>query len=290
LVFTTIFRHLEKFALIILTVWPVSACTSLLFYPDRITYSTPSEFGLSHQDIFLRTPDRIQLHGWFLPSSVEAKATVYFLHGNAQNISAHIRSVYWLPNKGYNVFMLDYRGYGDSTGNASIPGVVQDIKIGFAWLTHNPKVRNKPILLVGQSLGASLAICVVATQADIKNRLSGIVLDAPVSNFRSLAREKIGGFWLTWPFQYPLSLIVSNDYNPEAVIQNLAPVPLLIMHSDEDQVVPNSHSQRLFRLAGDPKFYRRTRGSHIATFKYEEYRRGVLDFMNETIRHAESNL
>lgn len=265
---------------IILAVWPVSACTSLFFYPDTVNYGTPGEFGLYHQDIFLRTPDRIQLHGWFLPSPGEAKATVYFLHGNAQNISAYIPSVYWLPKKGYDVFMLDYRGYGDSTGSATFPGAVLDIETGFAWLTGHHKLRNKPIFLLGQSLGASLTVYVVATHEDIKNRLSGIILDAPVSNFRTLAREKLGGFWLTWPLQYPLSLIVNNDYNPEAVIQNMTPVPVLIMHSDEDQVVPTSQSQRLYQLAGKPKFYQTTRGGHIATFKYAEYRQEVLDFMS----------
>ena len=81
------------------------------------------------------------------------------------------------------------------------------------------------------------------------------------------------------PLQYPLSLIVSDNYNPETVISKLAPVPVLIMHSDADQIVPTIQSQRLYQLAGTPKFYQKTRGGHIATFKHAQYRQEVADFM-----------
>jgi alpha-beta hydrolase superfamily lysophospholipase len=57
------------------------------------------------------------------------------LHGNAQNISAHIHSVHWLPKQGYHVYLIDYRGYGDSTGKPT--GVIDDINTGFTWLIHS---------------------------------------------------------------------------------------------------------------------------------------------------------
>lgn len=264
---------------ILLIVSMVSGCTNLMFRPDPILYNTPNEFGLDHEDIFFRTVEGMQLHGWFLPSKGNTKGTVYFLHGNAQNISAHIRSVHWLPGKGYHVFMLDYRGYGDSTGAPSVAGVLDDIQTGFDWLVQNPKVQKGPIFLLGQSLGASLGIYFMGTKHNAKRDLAGVILDAPVSNFRKIAREKLNGFWLTWPFQYPISLLVSNNYNPEDVIRSISPVPVLIMHSNEDMVVPSSHGKALFELAGEPKFFIQTKSRHISTFKYKEYRQIVLEFM-----------
>ncbi len=276
---TTTFRSIIKRAAIVFIVPFIAACTNLVFRPDQIRYSTPGEFGLDHQDIFLTTPDNIQLHGWFLSSTSDTKGTVFFLHGNAQNISTHIHSVYWLPENGYHVFMMDYRGYGDSTGAPTIQGVIDDINTGFTWLTQNPLVQKRPIFLLGQSLGASLGIYFVGSNPDVRDQLTGVILDAAFSNFRIIAREKLNEFWLTWLLQYPLSMLLTDNYNPEDFIQNISPVPIFIMHSNQDRVVPSSHGQRLFRLAGPPKFYKQTRNEHIGTFKYDEYRQELLEFI-----------
>jgi hypothetical protein len=257
----------------------ISGCASAFFHPDRIFYNSPREFGLKFRDVFITAPEQIQLHGWFLPAPIDPKGTVFFLHGNSQNISAHINSVYWLPEAGYNVFLLDYRGYGDSSGTPTIPGAISDIKIGFTWLERHKAVQNKPIFLLGQSLGASLGIYFVGTIPDVKSSLHGVILDASFSSFRLIAREKLSGFWPTWPLQYPISLLITEKYDPEDYVQNIAPVPVLIMHSNEDEVVGPSHSQRLYELAVEPKFYAQTQGRHIDTFKYYEHRKTVLNFM-----------
>lgn len=280
LVFATTFRTMLKKFILIFIVVLISACTNVVFYPNQIRYSTPSEFELEHQDIYLRTTDGIQLHGWFLPSTVESvKGTVFFLHGNAQNISAHIHSVHWLPKQGYHVYLIDYRGYGDSTGKPTVQGVIDDINTGFTWLIQNQLVQKGPIYLMGQSLGASLGIYFVGSSPKVREQLAGVIIDAAFSSYRTIAREKLSNFWLTWPFQYPLSMLLTDKYDPEDFIDNISPVPVLIMHSNEDQVVLPSHGQKLFKLAGKPKIYKQTRNGHISTFRYKEYRQTVLEFM-----------
>ncbi|MBN1905668.1 MAG: alpha/beta hydrolase [Deltaproteobacteria bacterium] len=239
----------------------------------------PENFHLEYHDIFLETTDGTRLHGWFLPSRIDKKGTVFFLHGNAQNISAHINSIYWLPKEGYNVFLLDYRGYGKSTGAPSLNGVLKDIKVGFEWLEIQPSVKNAPIYILGQSIGASLCCLFYDENPIIKNRISGIILDSGFSNLRMLVREKLSGFRFTWPFRYPLSLIFSSKFNPEKTINKISPVPLMIMHSDEDRVIPSSHSKKLFKLAGHPKYFVKTSGSHILTFKFKENQIEMLEFM-----------
>ncbi|MDL1963971.1 MAG: alpha/beta hydrolase [Deltaproteobacteria bacterium] len=280
LAFTIIFKRMIKQAIVIWIILCLSACTNLVFCPDQFRYTCPDKFGLDHEDIFLATADGNQLHGWLLKSSSEKKGTVFFLHGNAQNISAHIHSVYWLPENGYDVFMIDYRGYGQSTGSPSVRGVIDDITTGFTWLTKNVMDQKTPIFLLGQSLGASLGICFAGSNLEAKNQLSGVILDSGFSNFRTIAREKLSQFWLTWPFQYPLSMLLTDKYNPEDFIQHISPVPVLIMHSDEDKVIPSSHGKRLFKLAGTPKCYIQTGDGHINTFRYNAYRNEVLKFMS----------
>ncbi|MFV1951525.1 MAG: alpha/beta hydrolase [Nitrospinota bacterium] len=276
---TTTFKSMIKKAAIVFIVPLLSSCTSYMFHPDQIRYSTPGEFGLNYKDIFLKTPDNIQIHGWFLPSTIDTKGTVFFLHGNAQNISSHIYSVHWLPQNGYNVFLLDYRGFGNSRGAPTVQGAIDDINTGFTWLIQTPLAPEGPIYLLGQSIGASLGIYFVGSNQDVRDKLAGVILDAGFSNFSTIARELFGKFWLTWPFQYPLSMLFACKFNPEDYIQNISPVPVLIMHSNEDKIIPSSHGQRLYRLAGTPKFFKQTRNGHIATFKYNEYRQEVLEFM-----------
>jgi hypothetical protein len=255
------------------------SCSSLVFHPDRERYYTPSDFKLDYQNLYLHSTDDCIVHAWFLRAPGKAKGVVYFLHGNAQNISAHIRSVYWLPARGFHVLALDYRGYGESTGTPSIQGAIEDIDTGFEWLIENPETENLPVFILAQSLGASLAICAADTNPAIRKYATGIVLDAPFSNLRRIAREKLGSCCLTWPLQYPLSMLFSNRCDPEASIRDLAPVPVLIMCSAEDRVIPSSHGKRLFRLSREPKYFIRTRSGHIATFHFEDFRRDLLQFM-----------
>ncbi|MFO8142707.1 MAG: alpha/beta hydrolase, partial [Marinobacter sp.] len=114
----------------------LTGCSSVFFYPDKVTYITPDRLNLDYQDIYLDTADGETLHGWWLPAMTEepAKGTIYYLHGNAQNISAHIFNVAWLPEQGYNVFTIDYRGYGQSTGAPDIEGTLHDAETGLRWL------------------------------------------------------------------------------------------------------------------------------------------------------------
>jgi len=109
-----------------------TGCSSVFFYPDNATYITPDRLNLEYEDIYLKTADGETLHGWWLPALTDepAKGTVYYLHGNAQNVSAHILNAAWLPEQGYNVFTIDYRGYGQSTGAPDIEGALHDVETG----------------------------------------------------------------------------------------------------------------------------------------------------------------
>lgn len=77
-----------------------------MFHPTRINYSEPSKLGIETEDIYLPGSDGVVLHGWRLPVVGQSKGSVVFLHGNGENISSHIGGVYWLPQYGYEVFLL----------------------------------------------------------------------------------------------------------------------------------------------------------------------------------------
>ncbi|HYE37142.1 alpha/beta hydrolase [Methylocaldum sp.] len=259
----------------------LSGCANLLFYPDRAMRLTPDVLGLKYEDVNLTASDGTRLHGWFLLADGEPRGTVFFLHGNAQNISTHIRSVAWLPETGYQVFLLDYRGYGLSEGSPGLPEVLTDVAAGFQWLLNEPRVTTKNLFVLGQSLGANLAAYFAGANPEVRHRLSAMVLDAPFASYREITREKLSQLLITWPLQYPLSWLMPDDYSPIKNIAELSPLPLLIICSETDEIVPAHHSIALFKAASEPKSLWLTQGFHIATFGQEKNRRRVLSFLKE---------
>ncbi|WP_244859965.1 alpha/beta hydrolase [Nitrosococcus oceani] len=269
----------------------LSGCSQVFFLPGKKEILTPRQLGLAYDDITLSTPDGYSLHGWLLHAQGKLCGSVYFLHGNAENISTHIASVMWLPAHGYQVFLLDYRGYGRSTGSPDIAGALQDIETGYQWLLARPESGEKPVFLLGQSLGAALLVAFGAHVPDLHEQIDGIILGAAFTSYRGIAREKLGAFWLTWPFQYPLSWLLPGTYDPVDHIAKLSPTPLLLIHSKEDEIIPYHHGEELFAAARSPKFFLSTHTRHIGTFNVREYRHALLHFLGaplESTRVSES--
>lgn len=258
-----------------------TVCSSVFFYPDQVTYITPDRLNLDYEDVFVETPDGETLHGWWLPANSEPKGTVYFLHGNAQNISSHIMNVAWLPERHYNVFLIDYRGYGRSTGSPDIEGTLHDAETGLRWLVGQQDVQNRPLFLLGQSLGGALGTALASewVQRNEQPPLDGVILDGTFSGFRAIAREKLGDFWLTWPLQVPLSWTITDEYEAHERIGDISPVPVMVIHSVRDGIIPFHHGERLYEAAAEPKSFLQTDTPHASTFVIPGYQEEVLEFM-----------
>jgi len=283
----TFFKSALKIMATIALVCSLPGCTNFrpinyVFRPDSRVYQTPGEHKMDYRDVFLKTPDNVQIHGWFLKAKAPAKGTVFVLHANSQNIGAHLLSVSWLPSSGYNVFIMDYRGYGNSTGTPGIPEVFLDIKTGLLWLRDNPEVKQKPLFLLGQSLGAALGVYFAGSDPDAKQSLSGVILDASFSRYRTIAKEVLSENWSTWIYQYIFPSYIPDEYDPEDFIAKISPLPVLMMHSKQDKVVSFKHGEQLFAQAKEPKVFIETIGSHIETFRYVQYRQEMLDFMSRS--------
>ena len=263
----------------------------MYFYPMEQHVLAPNNLGLKYEDVTLTSRDGTQLHAWYLPAIVadqaDSKGTIYYLHGNAENISTHILNIWWLPAQGYNVFMLDYRGFGKSQGEPHIAGALADIEAGHHWLTQKLHHHSAPVFMLGQSLGASLGIYYVASQKDNTNlaAFSGVISDAAFTRYADIVRHVAGKNWLTWPLQYPISWFAENNYDPIDYIGALTPTPVLILHSQHDQIIPYEYGSLLFQQAKQPKQWLSTSGHHIATFRYEENRFALLRFLQDAPGH-----
>lgn len=278
---------LNAFAILIFCL-PISACTNVFFQPMKQLVRTPADIQLDHQldyeDVyFANQQDSTQLHGWFLPAQGPARGTLLFLHGNAENISTHIGSVYWLPAEGYNVFLFDYRGYGRSQGHPTIPGAISDIVSALHWLQTNPRVDASKIVVLGQSLGGALGTHALGT-AEYTDKIKGLIIDSTFSSYQRIAREKFAEFWLTWPFQYPLAWSIASDYDPIERIARFSPTPVLIIHSLHDPIIPLAHAERLFAAASTPKdLWIIPQGGHISALRYPIIRERLLHYLSSVL-------
>ncbi len=261
-------------------------CSGVFFQPYRGHIQTPENLGLVYEDVQFQAGDGTPLHAWFLPAEGKVQGTILFLHGNAENISTHIMSVRWLPTRGFNVFLLDYRGYGASGGTASSSGVQDDMNAALRTLLARNDVDPDRMVVFGQSLGGAIAIYNVA-HSPYRQHIRALVVESAFASYRGIAREKLAGFWLTWPLQWPLSWTVSDEYSPSKAVAGVSPIPLLIIHGDRDIIVPLHHAQKLYDLAREPKQLWVVPGAgHIQTFQSQIYRDRFVAYLTEVLSES----
>ena len=223
----------------------------MIFQPTQVLGSTPKRLGLAYEDVTLSTKDGETIHGWYVAHQ-EATSTVLFFHGNGGNIADRPLTLTHLHDLGLNVFMIDYRGYGRSSGTPSGEGTIIDAQAAWAYLVDRREIKPEEITIYGRSLGGAIAIALAAT---INPR--AVIVE---STFTSIA--DLGA--ITYPY-LPISLLVRYDYKSIATITQLA-TPILIAHSPSDELISFTHAQSLFDAANAQKRFYRLRGSHNESF------------------------
>ena len=266
---------------VLIFVFMLSACESLLFFPQQQLVRSPADVGLAYADVRIAIADGGTVSAWWLPAEGKAEATVLFAHGNAENISTHLASVYWLPARGINVLLIDYRGYGQSSGEASVRGAQMDILAALQHLSAQPAQANTPIVVLGQSIGASLAGVAVARNGRQYPALAGVILDAGFTGYADIAKKVAASNWLTWSFQCLAAWTMPEGENLLDEISAISPLPLLLIHGRDDPVVPYRHAERLLAAAKQPKTLISYEGGHIQTFSRAENRDLVAGFIRD---------
>lgn len=210
------------------------------FYPDSFEYSTPDQFNLKFSELKIRGEDGF-LTGWHILPSEDAddrRKTILHLHGNAQNMSAHLYGSYFIAKEGFRLITFDYRGYGMSQGAPSLQGIIDDAKTFIDYLLKNPFEPDEPLALFGQSMGAFTTAHILPEFPE----LDGAVMEAGLISFRQLFTEA-----------YPeAENIVPGGFSTLVPLKKSA-TPKLFIHGTADSVVPVSHSIRMHEEAKAPK-------------------------------------
>lgn len=241
----------------------------LVYLPDmgRAHIATPADIGLDWQAVELVTADHLTLDAWWLPAE-NPRAALLFLHGNAGNISHRLDSLEQFNRLGLSVLILDYRGYGKSEGKPSEAGTAMDADAGWRWLNEESGHDPSRLVIFGRSLGAAVA-------AELASRTdpAAVILESP---FRSV--PDVGQSLYPW---LPVRALARLNYpTVEYVTQRTA--PLLVIHSEADEIIPFAEGQAVYDAATSPKVMLVIQGGHNTGFLESEaiYLRGMDDFLS----------
>lgn len=245
---------------------------NFFYYPDDKIYG-PDPW--SAESVEFTAKDGTRLHGWFIPSATgpaeNAIATVIHAHGNAGNMSAHWPLVSWLPERNFNVFMFDYRGFGKSKGRPSQAGLLDDTQSAINVVRHRSDVNPQRLVLFGQSIGG--ANMVSALGNGDREGIRAVILDSTFASYSSIANQMIPGS----------GFFMDDSYNAERFIAEVSPIPVLIIHGKADRVIPWEQSERLYDLTREPKQkINLPDGEHIDAFSERHggvYRDQMVNFI-----------
>ncbi|VUZ85715.1 Alpha/beta hydrolase family protein [Candidatus Methylomirabilis lanthanidiphila] len=242
------------FLVLLLTLFLTGGCVEALenrfiFFPDKRIEATPRDRGLAYEEIYFTTSDGIRLHGWWIPGT-GSSLTILWFHGNGGNISHRLDNITLRHDLlGTNIFIFDYRGYGRSEGEASEEGTYHDGDAAIGYLRGRRDVDPTKIVFLGESLGSAVAV-EMATRHDCV----ALILESP---FLSIAEMAKASFPLL-----PIGSLLQTKYDTLAKIGRIR-APLLIVHGENDEIVPFRHGRRLFEAASEPKeFYGIPRARH----------------------------
>lgn len=233
---------------------------TFLFAPMREFISLPESEGISCEQVFIETSDRERLHGYFFPAKQETKKTVIYLHGNAQNVSA------WYPAcveiQKYiqvNFLLVDYRGYGQSTGSPTMKGVILDAQAMYKYLIDSG-FKPEDISVYGRSIGGAVAL-----ELAVREKVKSAVIQSSFSSIEQIAKD-------LYPF-IPSYLAKSKHFNSQDLIRQIN-IPVLISHGSHDELISINHAYGLYESANEPKKFIILKGaSHneISPYFTEEY-------------------
>ncbi len=245
------------------------------FHPVRVGPGqiwTPPSGG---ENVWFKTADGYRLNGWFFESRTQpSTATVIFFHGNSGNIFNVGWLGQWFAERGFNVLLVDYRGYGASEGEqGSEWDLYSDGDAAIAFVVKEKDVPPAKIVLYGTSLGTT-----VVADVGSRRQVGALIIESGLSSASSLAVHRFS--WLP----QTLHFLGRNGFESARKLQKVR-APVLIVHGDPDPVIPVSEGRLLFEAANEPKrlliFY--GAGHNVFGSLGDPYLEQVVEFIRESV-------
>lgn len=245
------------------------------FHPIRYDGGPGWKLPNRARDVWLTTADNVRIHGWLFETEKPPVATMIYFHGNGGNIS----NVGWvgerLSGRGFEVLLVDYRGYGRSEGYASDEsGLYADGDAAYDYVTRVRETDAKRVVLYGQSLGT-----VVAADLAARRECGAVILESGFSSASELASAVFP--WLP----SPLHFLAKNRFESARKLSGVG-CPVLITHGDPDNTIPVDQGRLLFAAAKEPKklLIFPGAGHNVFGSQGNAYLNAIVDFMSTALK------
>ncbi len=213
---------------------------AMLFPAPGVPRATLDTEAARHgaRPVTLTTADGVELYAWYTPSTGD-RLILYF-HGNGSTPGEAARLRPLVAPHGYGLLAPTYRGYPPSGGVPSEAGLIEDARAAWSYATEELGFAPENIVLHGRSLGGGVATA-LATEVAPRAR----VLECTFASVRDVAAGR-------YPI-YPVSWLIRHPFDSEARAPRVR-APTLVVHGDQDEVVPVAHGRRLARAFPDAAY------------------------------------
>jgi alpha-beta hydrolase superfamily lysophospholipase len=225
----------------------------LIFMPSKLPAEHRFDFGADVHETWVEVPGA-RLHALHLRNR-EPRGVVFYLHGNAGNLDSWFSNADFYRRLNLDLFMLDYRGYGKSSGRIDSQAQLEaDVRA--AWEAIAPRYAGLKRVIAGRSLGSALA---AGLAADVQPELT--LLISPYESMAALASEHYR--WVPQALlRYPL--------RTDAALARVRS-PVLLVHGERDELIAPAHSARLQRVASHAELALIRGAGHNDLQQFPEY-------------------
>jgi fermentation-respiration switch protein FrsA (DUF1100 family) len=210
-----------------------------VFHPDPWIERDWARIGrVPLEEVWFTSEDGTRLFGWYVAAR-ESPAVMLWCHGNAGNMIHRLENLAALYQSGLSVFLFDYRGYGRSEGMPTEKGLYQDARAAYHYLSDIRHIDPARLVAFGRSLGAA-----VAGNLAGERPVAGLILESAFPSIAVMAKQQFGGLPAHWLLgsRFPLIERLKSIH-----------VPILMVHGDQDTIVPFALGEQVFRAAPEPK-------------------------------------
>ena len=249
----------------------------------RTQVPTPDQFGIhDSKSLTLPTPDGQNLHAYLIKppnAQLQKNITLLTFHGNAGNIGHRLPiSKVLSESLGCNVFMLEYRGYGSSTGAPDEDGLNIDAQTALDYIRQDPDLKNSKIVIYGQSLGGAVSIKLVANN-QAQGDITGVILENTFTSIRKLIPS------IMPPAKYIARLCHQVWASDETLLNITSNIPILFLSGLQDEIVPPVMMKTLFDVCKvERKMWKDfPHGDHNSTVGEPGYFDAIWEFLVEYV-------
>lgn len=266
---------IKAISIIFITIIFFGCSQKNIFPTDNKEYDSPKNYAYQYSQHKFNSKNTTSISGLYIKTNKKSKGLIVLANGIYQNMSFRFGKWLWIVESGYDLFTFDYRGYGDSIGDADIFGFRDDTAAALEYAHALDK--NKKIIFIGQSLGGSLVIKVLGSKE--YDYVSLAVVDSAFTSFATstsrMMMKSIILFPISWLpytfFPHELDSINNIEY---------VKVPILFISGDSDFIIDYENSKLLYEKANTKKHLWIVEGAgHVRSFENEDVKKAFLELL-----------